>query len=66
MSTKQSQAIWELCRQGFPLSADTAAKCWNSGQRFDPREEFTVGLARSLEDLIDQCNWEVEKGGETA
>lgn len=66
MSTKQSQAIWELCRQGFPLSADDAAKCWSSGQRFEFSEKFTVGLGRSLEDLIDQCNWEVEKDTETA
>ncbi|WP_295409623.1 hypothetical protein [uncultured Thiocystis sp.] len=66
MSTKQSQAIWELCRQGFPLSADDAAKCWNNGQRFDLREKFSVELGRSLEDLIDQCNWEIEKNSETA
>ena len=59
MSTKQQQAIWELCRQGYQVTADQAAKRWSKGERFEPREKLAV--ARSLESLIDQCNWEVEK-----
>ncbi|MBV5310317.1 hypothetical protein [Chromatium okenii] len=58
MSTKQSQAIWELCRQGFQRTADEAARCWHSGQRFQAHD---VHVAHSLKDLIDQCNWEIEK-----
>lgn len=65
MSTKQSQAIWELCRQGFPLTADDAARCWRNGQRFD-LERFDTELGRALENLIEQCNWEVERDCETA
>ncbi len=63
MSTKQSQAIWELCRQGLPLAAEDAAQCWNKGERFEMGDE--VRLGRPLEDLIDQCNWEVENDAAT-
>lgn len=58
MTNNQSQAIWELCRQGLPLAADEAAEQWDKGRPFElddgPR------LARYLEALIRQCNWEVE------
>ena len=28
MTISQAQALWELCRQGLPLSADEAERCW--------------------------------------
>lgn len=59
MSTKQVQAVWELCRQGFQITADDAEKSWRNGEPFEPRDKLPLG--RSLESLIDQCNWEVEK-----
>lgn len=59
MSTKQSIAFWELCRQGLPLIADAASDCWERGKKFEL--ETDVALAKSLQSLIDQCNWEVER-----
>lgn len=64
MTANQTQAHWELCRQGFPLEADQAAQQWDRGQPF----EFHLGvrLARSVEALIQQCNWEVQRTGGAA
>ena len=59
MSTKQQQAIWELCRQGYQLTAEHAAQCWNRGEPFALKDEPLI--ARPLERLIDQCNWEIER-----
>jgi len=59
MTTNQSQAHWELCRQGLPLAADEAAERWDRGQPF--KLENGVHLARYLEALIRQCNWEVQR-----
>jgi len=59
MSTKQSLAFWELCRQGLPLLADAASDCWDRGKKFELEQEIEV--AKSLKALIDQCNWEIEK-----
>lgn len=64
MTSTQSQAIWELCRQGLPLIADEAAECWDQGLHFKLRAP--VRLARSVEALIAQCNWEVDREDETA
>lgn len=60
MSTKQSQAIWELCRQGFQITADRASRSWDRGEPFDPGG-LEPRIGRSLEDLIEQCNWELGK-----
>ncbi len=59
MTTNQLQALWELCRQGLPLEADEAADQWDRGQPFELRD--SVRLARYVEVLIRQCNWEVER-----
>lgn len=59
MSTIQSIALWELCRQGLPLLADAASRCWERGRTFELERDIEV--AKSLEDLIDQCNWEIER-----
>jgi hypothetical protein len=59
MTTNQWQALWELCRQGLPLAADEAAEQWERGQPF--ALEDNVHLARYIEALIRQCNWEVEQ-----
>jgi hypothetical protein len=59
MTTNQSQAFWELCRQGLPLAADEAAEQWDRGKPFEL--ENGVHLARYVEALIRQCNWEVER-----
>jgi hypothetical protein len=64
MSIKQQQAVWELCRQGYQVSANQAARCWSQGERFEVERELVI--ARSLENLIDQCNWEVEQELEQA
>ena len=57
MTISQAQALWELCRQGLPLSADEAELCWEQGQTYQLREP--VKLPREVECLIEQCNWEV-------
>jgi hypothetical protein len=59
MTYKQSQAIWELCRQGFPLFADEAARRWSRGQTV--QLEAGVRVGRWIKALIDQCNWEAER-----
>jgi hypothetical protein len=64
MTSAQSQALWELCRQGLPSIADEAAECWDRGLHF--QLQYPVRLARSLEALIEQCNWEVGREQETA
>jgi hypothetical protein len=58
MSPKRSIAFWELCRQGLPLLADAASECWERGKRFELGD---VQVAQSLKELIDQCNWEIER-----
>jgi hypothetical protein len=57
MTIIQSQAIWELCRQGFPLNADEAAEHWEKGEPYQPEGELRV--PRDVERLIETCNWEV-------
>lgn len=64
MRTKQRQAVWELCRQGFPLTADDAATCWDKGLPFRMVEEHH--LDRTLKTLIEECNWELERSYEHA
>ena len=59
MSAKQQQAVWELRRQGYQITAEHAAQAWSQGVRFELGNEPT--LSHVLEDLIDQCNWEVER-----
>jgi hypothetical protein len=57
MTVRQKQAIWELCRQGFPLAADEAAECWEDGERYAPNGELRVPL--EVEQLLETCNWEI-------
>lgn len=57
MTISQAQALWELCRQGLPLSADEAERCWEQGQTYQLR--VPVKLPWEVEGLIEQCNWEV-------
>jgi hypothetical protein len=64
MSAKQHQAVWELRRQGYQITAEHAARAWGQGEHFDLGNE--PALSRLLEDLIDQCNWEVERDLEHA
>ncbi len=59
MTTNQSLAIWELCRQGLPLAADEAAEHWTQGLLFEPPSG--VRISRALEAIIEQCNWEVSQ-----
>lgn len=59
MTTNQSLTLWELCRQGLPLAADEAAERWNRGECFELPSG--VRVSRSLEALIEQCNWEVDQ-----
>jgi hypothetical protein len=57
MNNYQLQAVWELCRQGYPGSADEAESRWSAGETYHP--EGQVRLSRWLHNLIDQCNYEV-------
>jgi hypothetical protein len=57
MTTSQLQTVWELCRQGFPLSADEAAARWEKGETYEP--DWRLRVTREIERLIDRCNWEV-------
>lgn len=50
------QTVWELCRQGFPLTADEAAARWEKGEPYEPDRQLHV--TREIEQLIDRCNWE--------
>jgi hypothetical protein len=59
MTTNQSIALWELCRQGLPLAADEAAESWTRGLPFELPSG--VRISRSLDALIEQCNWEVSQ-----
>jgi hypothetical protein len=63
MTTSQTKAVWELCRQGLPLIADEAARRWDQGQPFELDAELR--LARSIKYLISQCNWELRRQGNT-
>lgn len=64
MTTNQSLALWELCREGLPLAADEAAERWDQGQHFELPPG--VRISRGLEALIEQCNWEVGQVEEAA
>jgi hypothetical protein len=57
MTINQASAIWGLCRQGLPLSADEAELCWGQGRTYRLAEP--VKLPREVESLIAQCNWEL-------
>ncbi len=57
MTVSQSQALWEMCRQGFPLRADEAEKQWESGRIYQP--DLDLHLPRKIAELIDRCNREV-------
>jgi hypothetical protein len=59
MTTSQTQAVWELCRQGLPLLADEATERWNQGQPFELDAELR--LARYIKYLISQSNWELRR-----
>jgi hypothetical protein len=64
MTTTQSLALWELCREGLPLAADEAALQWGQGRSFEMPSG--IRISRSLEALIEQCNWEVGQMEEAA
>jgi len=57
MGTYQLQALWELCRQGYPISADEAELRWRSGEVYRPDPQMRV--PRALQALIELCNHEV-------
>jgi hypothetical protein len=59
MTFNQSQAVWELCRQGLPLLADDAEEHWENGEPF--QIDLPVKLPREFMHLIDCCNWEAEQ-----
>ena len=56
MVTHQAQALWELCRQGYPTCADEAESRWNAATAYCPDPE--VRLSGLLRLLIDKCNCE--------
>jgi hypothetical protein len=64
MTISQAQAIWELCRQGFPLTADEAADRWERGEAYEPEQQLPVN--REIAQLIDRCNWEIRRDPEAA
>jgi hypothetical protein len=60
MTYLQSEAIWELCRQGLHGEADEAERHWTHGETFRLGQYLRV--PRWVSGLIDQCNWEVKPG----
>ena len=56
MTISQLQTVRELCRQGFPLTADEAAARWEKGEVYEPARQLHV--TRGIEQLIDRRNWE--------
>ena len=59
MTNSQSEAVWELCRQGFPLTADEAETRWENGEIYLPN--WHTKVSRTLERLIERCNWEARE-----
>ena len=57
MTSTQSLAVWELCRQGFALNADEAEQCWEHGDAYMPQEQLE--LSRESVRLIECANWEM-------
>lgn len=64
MTISQSQAVWELCRQGLPLMADDAESHWSNWKTFEP--DTHVRLSREALVLIERSNWEVSHHARTA
>jgi hypothetical protein len=64
MTNTQTSTLWEICRQGLPLVADEAAECWDKGQPFEMEPKYR--LARSVDALINQSNWEIGRDEEFA
>lgn len=60
MTSSQEQAVWELCRQGFPLTAEEAAAHWERGETYEPNLQARV--SREVKRLIDRSNWEMAWG----
>jgi hypothetical protein len=60
MTKSQSQAIWELCRQGLHLPANEAERNWDHGKPYWLDRYLQV--PRRLTALIDRCNWEITSG----
>jgi hypothetical protein len=56
VSFNQSRAVWELCRNGYPMLADDAERRWSEGGAYHPDPQLRV--SRALRALIDQCNYE--------
>ena len=56
MTISQSQAVWELCRQGLPLAADAAERCWSHGEAY--HLDCHVRVPRGVSALIERCNRE--------
>ena len=63
MISHQWQAVWELCRQGYPMSADEAEERWSAGNAYYPAGHMQV--SRALRALIDQCNYEASAARES-
>ncbi len=59
MTISQSQAVWELCREGLPLLADDAERRWETGATFEP--DTRVRLSREARGLIERSNWEASR-----
>jgi len=64
MTISQSQAVWELCRQGFPLTADEAADHWERGEIYEP--DLQVRVTREIDRLIECANLEIDDSRTTA
>ena len=64
MTITQAQAVWELCRQGLPLSADEAERCWAQGDSY--HLDRHVKIPRGLFHMIERCNREARLQGRGA
>ena len=64
MTPDQSQAVWELRRQGFALQADEAERCWEEGEIYHLAKHMK--LSKGIRALIERCNRAVSYSSEHA
>ena len=59
MTMTQSKALWELCRQGYPVKAYEAEERWERGEIYEL--DWQVQVSKEIMHLIEQSNWEADR-----
>lgn len=59
MTMIQTKALWELCRQGYPVKAYEAEEQWERGEIYEL--DWQVQVSREIMHLIEQSNWEADR-----